>query len=739
MKLLLEGYKYHANAVKSVLKGIDYFENINHEVVVRYVGYLYNPHIGDCVFILPKVLLDENNLVFGQNPHDLINIDQENLKLEETQRNFIYEFAVWIYRTIFVFNQSHPENEIVLYKRNTTIGAAHRHMANTFLEVIMALVDFNRKNQDFFMQVVKNQHSGFNKINWNRTISTSRAIIQNQQAIYLNPVNKKRQINFDEELLILFFSILNHVNSRYGFPVKIPFGFELINGEQFQRYLEGFGKIRLRQIKYKYFSDKALYLWELCYAFFQHSHNVSIASEMNEYLISSDFDVVFEGIIDDLIGDPETALPKKLKKQKDGKRIDHLYKDDALTTYGEAKSEAKKIFYIGDSKYYQLLNEIPEESVYKQYTYARNLIQWNMDIFRNPKDEEKHWQDEIEETIDKTTEGYGIIPNFFISARMREDLSYDDNITPTTKPIKTHIQCHFENRLFDRDTLLISHYDVNFLYIISLYSRDNDSEKTEWKSKVRKMFREQVRDMLHRRFEFYAMKPRRVDEAEKFLKENFQAVLGKISRPYADKQCFSLALDKYEDFPNDDDSTKMEKAQKRANNVALLNQIESSFFVKKITLGENPTEILSSYTTITTPSPKPEKKIGALLVMMENYNKRKISFIEKGLIAIALKDTDDSKEILKNLNSIGYLLFHTRKDEGQHLFLVDQISGPMLLSEVMAKGVYPNMSTGQSYLIVEFRTDFELLASHLHSSLISHTPTTRYDAQYATLSQLQNL
>ncbi|MCC8117822.1 MAG: restriction endonuclease, partial [Bacteroidales bacterium] len=228
MKLLVEGYKYHANAVKSVLKGIDYFENINHEVVVRYVGYLYNPHIGDCVFILPKVLLDENNLVFGLDPHDLINMDHEDLILGETQRNFIYEFAVWIYRTIFVFNQSHPENEIVLYKRNTTIGADHRHMANTFLEVIMALVDFNRKNQDFFMQVVKNQHSGFNKINWNRTISTSRAIIQNQQAIYLNPINKKRQINFDEELLILFFSILNHVHSKYGFPVKIPFGFELI-------------------------------------------------------------------------------------------------------------------------------------------------------------------------------------------------------------------------------------------------------------------------------------------------------------------------------------------------------------------------------------------------------------------------------------------------------------------------------------------------------------------------------
>lgn len=31
----------------------------------------------------------------------------------------------------------------------------------------------------------------------------------------------------------------------------------------------------------------------------------------------------------------------------------------------------------------------------------------------------------------------------------------------------------FENRLFDRDTLLLCHYDVNFLYIVSLYGRNN--------------------------------------------------------------------------------------------------------------------------------------------------------------------------------------------------------------------------------------------------------------------------
>ena len=63
-----------------------------------------------------------------------------------------------------------------------------------------------------------NQHSGPHKVNWTRTIASTNAIIQNGQPIYLNPVNKKRRINFDEELLIIFFSILNYIGDTYGFP-----------------------------------------------------------------------------------------------------------------------------------------------------------------------------------------------------------------------------------------------------------------------------------------------------------------------------------------------------------------------------------------------------------------------------------------------------------------------------------------------------------------------------------------
>lgn len=566
MRILIEGYHYPAYVVSDVLKGLDFFENVSHEVVVNYVGYLYNPHIKDCVFILPKVLVDRNGKAFSHlDPTEIIHIEKAE-GLTEEERKFIYEFAVWIYRSLCVFNKYNPKNDIVYHKQMVQAGMNHRHMSNTYLEVLLALIEFNRKNQNFFMTILKNIHSGHNKINWTRTIAHSVAIVQKNEPIYLNPVNKKRQINFDEELLIIFFSILHYINGKYGFPVSINVGFDLIVGAKFNNYLNGFGKVKLRQIKYKYFSDKALELWGLCYAFFDKSHNISVASELQEYLIAQNYNIVFESMIDELVGDKKENLPRGLKDQEDGKRVDHIYEDVGLTNTND-----KSIYYIGDSKYYKLGNSISDESVYKQYTYARNVIQWNMNLFLDNQEEEKCYRNQL-------TEGYNIVPNFFISARMDNGLSYSQDIYTTENKQKSFISRHFENRLFDRDTLLISHYDVNFLYIVSLYAQDNDSSKNQWKQKVRKRFREEIQEMLKTRFSFYAMTAHQGVNAEEYIRANFQSVLGKLYQPYHREEYFSLALDKDEKYHKENDE--------------LLNELRNSFYVEEVSIGENPESIL---------------------------------------------------------------------------------------------------------------------------------------------------
>lgn len=582
MRVLIEEYKYQAADVKDILHGINALENIEGYVSLNYVGYFYNTELRDCVFILPKVLLetiDKKDLVFGKYPpEEILNIDT-NKAVTQTEKNFIYEFAVWIYRAIVVFQNSHKDSNIVFHKKIIKLGKGGRKLSNTFLDILLALLQFNKDNQSFFFFVLRNLHSGYNKINWTRTIGTSNAIIQDNRPVYLNPVNKKRQINFDEELLVIFFSILNHISNHYGFSADINCNFNLIKGKQFGTYLNGLGKVRLQQIKYKYFSDKALELWDLCYAFFDTARQVCTNSTQQEYLLVKNFNIVFEAIIDELIGDRE--IPKGLKEQEDGKRVDHMYTYKGLTTY----EEDKPIYYIGDSKYYKRGNQVGKESVYKQFTYARNVIQWNLNLFMNEDAADSEWKGKVPMLRDAVTEGYNIIPNFFISARLNKELSYKEDIEIADKKQTYFSNKQFENRLFDRDTLLICHYDVNFLYVVSLYARNNAIQKDNWKAKVREMFRTEIQRILAEKFEFYAMMAHPDVDAETYIKEHFQEVLGKIYTPYSNKNIFSLALETDDKYKED--------------NATLLAELQKYFFVEKCGIGENPEPLIANMSSDT--------------------------------------------------------------------------------------------------------------------------------------------
>lgn len=577
MRILIEEYQYNVSDVRDVLQGIDALENIEGKVSIHYVGYYYNALLDDCVFILPKVLLrdvDGKELVFGKyQPKDIVNpIGQDKLNKEE--RDFVYGFAVWIYRAIVVYkNDKNNDSTIVYQKKINQVGGASQRKSNTFLDILLSLIQFNKDNKSFFFFVLKNLHSGYNKINWIRTISTTPAIVQDGNSVYLNPVNKKRKINFDEELLVIFFSILNYIGDTYGFPKDINCNFNLITGKKFEKYRNGYGKIRLNQIKYKYFSDKALQLWKLCYAFFDKSRQIYVNTSQKEYLLVKSFHIVFEAIIDTLIGD--NPLPDGMdKKQEDGKIVDHLFTAKSLI-----ESETNNTYYIGDSKYYKMGNELSKESVYKQYTYARNVIQWNLDIFNNGK--------KLTSGIklrDDETEGYNIIPNFFISATMDEKFRYSiDGIKETNRKNNRYVSKQFQNRLFDRDTLLLFHYDVNFLFVLSLYARNNKGEQGVWKENIRTKFRTEIQNWLQQDFEFYAMRPLPTVNAKEYVETHFRQVLGKIYTPFEEENIFSLALDKNDEKENE----------------KLLAELRKSFVVKKCNLGINPHDVLPAETSAT--------------------------------------------------------------------------------------------------------------------------------------------
>lgn len=606
MRILIEEYQYEYEDVYDVLKGLGVLQDVEGKVSLSYVGYYFNddPDVNDCVFILPKVLLEGEfgkEKVFGHiEPKDLINAeDCKELTTEE--HKFIYNLSVWIYRAITVFRDHEfdrvedgkRQSSIVLYKQAPMMGHTRKRKANTFLDVLLTLQEWNKRNESFVMFIVKNLHSGYNKINWTRTISRSQAVIQEsgcgsrrQDVSYLNPINKKRQINFDEELLVIYYSVLQHMHDEYGFPVRINVNFPLIQGEKFKRYINGYGKRRLKQIKYKYFSDKALELWELCYAFFDRPDNIMLNVDQREYLLVKSFHIVFEAIIDELIAGDQT-LPKELKDQPDGKRVDHIYQYQKLTN----NATDDHIYYIGDSKYYKRGNSLGKESVYKQFTYARNVIQWNIDLFNDGKAEDRNGHVKLRDDV---TEGYNIIPNFFISANQNvlqpeDDIKLiDSDKEAGQRRQQYYLSRQFENRLFDRDTFLLAHYDVNFLFVIALYGRNHQSSKVAWRNKVRKMFRKEIQQMLKDNFEFYAMTAHADINADTYIKENFQTLLGKVYHPFenregSDQQYFSLALRKPEKESNPEVSAKISN-----ENEAVMFALRQAFYIAKCPLGVDP-------------------------------------------------------------------------------------------------------------------------------------------------------
>lgn len=767
MLLFFEGYPYQLNAivkdglsVREILKDVVSVPAKEETYAFGYVGYCYSKVAKDVIFFLPKVVLtgehnEENgeDTIFGAAPHDIIDFNSDSVKSRFTEegckeyKEFLSTLSIWIYRTISVYKQTHNDN-ILESKEYQGESRGKKVKHNTLLDVIIALRDFNKNNQDYFMFIAKNVHSGFSKIQWQKTITSTNPIFLNGQPIYADPINRKKMVNFDEELLIIFFSILNYIKEEHGFSFDMNIHYQLISHDKLKHsYIEkNLGCRRLKQIKYKYFSDKALRIWDLCYAFFDREYKIAINRQAEDFLLAKDFDHIFEVMIDTLIGgEDKNRLPKELTEQRDGKLVDHMFIGQGLIE--QSNLPAEQTYYIGDSKYYKRSKDdtvvLGDKSIYKQYTYAKNVIQWNMNLFLDDNDEDGQPQ-----LRDVLTEGYNPIPNFFISARIPNKKEGDKFLSFEDFELKTQadgvqFNRQFENRLFDRDTLLLCHYDVNFLYIVSLYGRANKSKQAAWRDYVRDEFRQKIQNTFNCLYTFRIIQPRAGKDCYQFLKENFSQLNGKLYRSKSNKNYLILALMKGEGESNRLWKNLKVRAsvieQELANNNTVLESVKNYFHVgEPFNLDEelHVEQILNIGTL--EPLSSQSKKSGVLMVMMENYEAKSRNFLSMGKIAVGIKYTRDGIEIAENLQSIGYVLFHKRKDADQHLFLV---KGIRLVKSVedLPTNIYKNVKTTEMYVEVFFDTSNELDSSSIHSSMKAYMPATRYDAQYADMNKIINV
>lgn len=626
MKIFVEGHSYDPKDVQRVLPDGRLLLS-GGRVPIENVGYYRSQKCDDFVFFLPKVVLapvkigpgkkDTEDRVFcqkdkdgqfvgGFRPEDLI--DPETAPLSDDQRDFLYEFSVWIYRALARYREKNGDGVAWSERNPGAVAARRRYETHTLLDVILAMQRFARENRDYVMFRVKEAHSG-GRVDWRRTVAKSPAVVADGTPVYLELRNRRKAVDWDEELLVIFHSILAYVGRKFGFRERSDLRFDLVTGETFERYLRGYGAKRLRRIRYKYFSDRDLAMWRLCYAFFDKAHRADVSGAQEEYLLAKDFERVFETIVDDLLGGEKVA---RFRELDDAKRIDHLYLDESLTR----RTDPKGMFFIADSKYYKRGHRFSryDESVAKQFTYARDFLQLDLDLFLSgdeASDKVRRKRENLKEVglvRDADTEGYDVIPNFFVSATIPDDLGYDhDRLEPHSgneEANRPAVYCnmHFENRLFDRDTLILSHYDFNFLFLLKLYARNDEAATSGWSREVRGKFRAQIQELLKDRFEFRAIMP--YDgvtnaQARAFLRDHFPDVLGKVYSPYAQingKKVYSLALENPDKMENDGSLThegfEARKRRAKEENAATLRVIREAFYDVEVELGKDPTEAL---------------------------------------------------------------------------------------------------------------------------------------------------
>ena len=542
MIILFEDYNYPKAAIEAVLPDdLLSFSSGKKSAKTTFVGYHYSEEVSEAVFILPKVFVDSSGHPFGQE-----NLTRESFLtdckpldeiLGETDAQIVSRLSFWLYMAIARYAERHSGTDVLLQRNIQDIKSVGEYDSATLIEIIQSLRKFNRDHQALFTFIANYNRSGVNKIHWNKTVSTVLPFLQDGEPVYLDFVNKKKNINYDEEIIVLFYSVLEYLKDKYYFDDPINLNFNLIPPHRIEGMIEAeMGTILLDKIRHKYFTDELVQLWQLLYVFFEKSEKIANKGYVEEYVLAKSFNNVFEDMVDQLIGSDELS---SLKKNKDGKIIDHLYRDRSIFNDGE-------VYYIADSKYYKESSDLGETAVYKQFTYARNIIQHNLNLFqRNPKASQY-----LPAMRDELTEGYNVIPNFFIRGSALDENGLYDYETDGVKnefdsdrkdASNKLVNYHFPNRLFDRDTLILQTYNINFLYVLAKYVEGGDDVA---KARIRKKFREYFICEFDKLYAFYKLTPKEGKTIEEVVEENFQKLLGKAMRLSNDNDSLLFAWEK---------------------------------------------------------------------------------------------------------------------------------------------------------------------------------------------------
>ena len=560
MRILVEGQCYFVEDLKTIFNDPIFYTQKGDSAIINSVGYYYSREKKQIVYMLPKVFMTPEVLKDSESDEEIkclwnkkntifknpVNNQQLNLqelyeidKLEgsikhESKFAWIRHLTISFYNSLNEFKRRNWKTTIIntgiSNDLNTNIGDDEY----TYVDLVLSFTNFYKKNKSLILfRHIEHISNQAKKPKWEKTIRRSVPIIDKSHApIYLDVRNKKSIINTEEELIIYFFSILNHFKEENNLNISIDKSYNLIKGEAFNNLLlNGVGASRLRKIKYKYFSDTMRQMYKLCELYFDPLDIGSIRKSNEEFISFKKYNIVFEDMIDKLLTEDnnldnydkkikkgEISI-KKLKNNDDGKIIDHLFEYTGLI-------DTSNIFYIGDSKYYKPGNLTDKISVYKQFTYAKNIIQFNIDLFNvksNYASDKIKYRDEI-------TEGYNITPNFLLYGVINDHEDFINDHLATISSLKESIKhsYHWKTRLFDRDSLFICQYRINYLFVLNAYTEKSESSLDQYRIKTKDKFRKNFIDYFENigesNFIFYKLE---MPNLKLFVNDNFKILNGK--------------------------------------------------------------------------------------------------------------------------------------------------------------------------------------------------------------------
>lgn len=525
MKILIEGEKYPIEDLEEIFKSTQFYYPQGFQGVVKAVGYYHATETNKLVFMLPKVFMrDAEQTVWGISKEELYQMGEQSTSVKHDERlEWLRNLSVFFYKSLVLFKKKFPESELINYSPTYQLKGLRTTQQYSYLDILLSFASFYKKNSSHLLyKHIDAVRPNPKKPKWEKTVRKGNPVLVGDKTfIYEQVRTKAKAVDNKEELIIYFLSIINYFNEQHSLGLNLDRIYPVLKGKRFIE-LKKSGLQKLKKIKYRYFTDMLKSMHSLCMIFFSQYDNAS-AKVQEDFITISSYNIVFEEMVDRLFSDELEerrvggVTLSQLKHTRDGKVIDHLFDHTALL-------DDSRIFYIGDSKYYKSGTQTHDLSRYKQFTYAKNVIQYNIDLLN---DENRAYRPGLRYR-DELTEGYNLTPNFFIYGYIDNPTDYSLNkLNPNGEIIPSF---HFKNRLFDRDTLFVHQYKINFLFVLKAYVTFSTDAVSKFRSEVRDTFRREFvayfSDPKRCGFEFYRLKTE--IEPEKFISQHFKIINGKV-------------------------------------------------------------------------------------------------------------------------------------------------------------------------------------------------------------------